>query len=85
MPNLIAERAVVPELLQDRARGDLIAAEARKLLDQPAAAQRMRSDLLAVAAELGPPGAAGRAAEMALALAHNRPIRDDLGTGAAQA
>jgi lipid-A-disaccharide synthase len=78
MPNVIAQREIVPELLQDRARGDTIAAEARKLLQDSAAAQRMRADLREVTAQLGPPGAAGRAADMALALARRRPIAHDL-------
>jgi len=77
MPNVIAQRAIVPELIQERARGDLIAAEARNLLEDRAAAQRMRRELLAVAAELGPPGAARRAAEMTLALARGRRIEDE--------
>jgi lipid-A-disaccharide synthase len=77
MPNVIAQRPIVPELIQERARGDLIAAEARKLLDDRAAAERMRRELGAVAAELGPPGAARRAAEMTLALARGRRIEDE--------
>jgi lipid-A-disaccharide synthase len=72
MPNVIADRGIVPELLQERARADLIAAEGRALLRDPEARERMRSELLAVAAELGAPGAAARAAEMALALARRR-------------
>jgi lipid-A-disaccharide synthase len=83
MPNVIAQRAIVSELLQERARGDLVAAEARRLLEDPGAASRTRQELHAVAQELGPPGAAGRAAEMALALAHLRPIKDDATTSAA--
>jgi len=69
MPNVIADRRIVPELLQERARPELIAAEGRALLDDAEARERMRRDLLAVAAELGPPGAATRAAEMVVALA----------------
>jgi hypothetical protein len=37
MPNVIAERMTVPELIQDRARGDVIAAEALRLLEDGAA------------------------------------------------
>lgn len=69
MPNVIADRGIVPELLQERARPELIAAEARALLDDAGARERMRRELLAVADELGPPGAAARAAKMVLALA----------------
>jgi lipid-A-disaccharide synthase len=84
MPNIMAQRMVVPELLQERARAGPIAAEARRLLADDQARQRMRAELLALAAQLGPPGAARRAAEMALALAKRRPIETpSLVTGAA--
>lgn len=77
MPNLVLEREVVPELVQERARAEVIAAGARRLLDDRAAWERMRRDLHQVAAALGPPGAAARAAAMALALARGRRIEDE--------
>jgi lipid-A-disaccharide synthase len=65
MPNLIAARAVVPELVQDRCTGKDIAAEARALLTDPGRLARMRADLLEVRGRLGAPGAIGRAAAAA--------------------
>lgn len=76
MPNVIAQRAVVPELIQERAGAASIAAEGRRLLDDRAAAEDIRRELRAVVAELGPPGAAARTAAMALALARRQPIED---------
>jgi lipid-A-disaccharide synthase len=65
MPNLIAGRRIVPELLQDECRGDRIAAALRALLTDPPRAEAIRRDLQAVRARLGEPGAIGRAARIA--------------------
>lgn len=65
MPNLIAGRRVVPELIQDECRGLPIARALRDLLTDPARAEAMRTDLQAVRARLGEPGAIGRAAHIA--------------------
>ena len=65
MPNLIAGRRIVPELLQDECRGERIAATLRAILTDPGAAQRMRDDLRSVRARLGEPGAIARAARIA--------------------
>lgn len=65
--NLVAGRRIVPELLQHEATVDRIAAEARRLLADPAVADRMRADLRAVRASLGEAGASRRAAEAILA------------------
>lgn len=48
MVNLIAGRRVVPELMQDEATGERLAAEVRALLLDSAARNRMKLDLLAV-------------------------------------
>jgi lipid-A-disaccharide synthase len=53
MPNVIAGRAVVPELLQEDCTPAKLAAEMAKLLDDPAAAARMRADLASVCDALG--------------------------------
>ncbi len=42
MPNLIAGRAVVPELIQDEATGERMAAEVARFLDDPAHAEATR-------------------------------------------
>lgn len=62
LPNLILARDAVPELLQDDADGERIAAACAPLLDDPARARAMRDDLVRVARYLGPPGAGKRVA-----------------------
>jgi lipid-A-disaccharide synthase len=52
MVNLIAGREVVPELIQDRMTGERIAAEARRLLANPAARDEMRRGLAEVREKL---------------------------------
>jgi lipid-A-disaccharide synthase len=52
MVNLIAGRRVVPELMQDEATGERLAAEARVLLEDSAARVRMKNDLKQVAQQL---------------------------------
>jgi lipid-A-disaccharide synthase len=52
MVNLIAERRVVPELIQEEMTGERIAAEAARLLDDPQERDNMKADLAHVAALL---------------------------------
>ena len=61
MVNLIAGRAVVPELMQSRMTGDALAREARRLLHDPAARVQMQAGLAEVREKLskGSAGAAG--------------------------
>src|SRR5438046_2389399 len=66
MPNIVAGREVVPELLQGKATGARIAAAARALLDDRARHAAMIEDLRDVRRRLGRGGAAGRAAAIAL-------------------
>jgi lipid-A-disaccharide synthase len=66
MPNIVAGREVVPELLQSKASGARIAAAARVILDDPARHAAMVDDLREVRRRLGRGGAAGRAAAIAL-------------------
>ncbi len=76
--NLIAGEGVVPERLQELARPTALAALLAGLLRDPAAREKQRADLARVAALLGPPGAADRAAERVLEVAgrplHTRPV-----------
>lgn len=53
MPNVIAGRAVIPELLQADCTPAALAAELARLLDDPAAAAKMRADLSSVCEALG--------------------------------
>jgi lipid-A-disaccharide synthase len=52
MVNLVAGEAIVPELMQNEMRGDRMAAEAIRLLDDPARRDQMRRELGRVAAAL---------------------------------
>lgn len=65
MPNLIAGRAVVPELLQNDATADRIAAEVARFLDDPGYATATARALGDVRHALGEGGAADRAAAIA--------------------
>ena len=53
MVNLIAERKVVPELMQDEMTGERMAAETARLLDDPAERGKMKEELGRVSAKLG--------------------------------
>ena len=63
LPNLIANRGVVPEVLQDDLTGHRLAAEALRLIEDPAAADAQRAAFEQVRAQLGAPGVGRRAAQ----------------------
>jgi lipid-A-disaccharide synthase len=63
MVNLIAERQVVPELVQDDFTPEKVAGETLRLLQDPNARSSIRTGLGEVRARLGPPGAVDRAAD----------------------
>jgi len=63
LPNVIAGREVVPELVQRDATPERLAATAADLLEHPEKAARIREDLARVKAALGQGGASRRAAE----------------------
>ena len=65
MPNLIAGRGVVPELLQDAVTPDRIVAEVQRFLDDPSLAAATTRALAEVRQALGEGGAAERAAAIA--------------------
>lgn len=73
LPNVMARSDVVPELLQARARPAALGAAVTALLRDPAAREAMRLRLLGLAATLGPPGAARRAAREVLDAAGRQP------------
>ncbi|MGH2398517.1 MAG: lipid-A-disaccharide synthase [bacterium] len=68
LPNILAGRGIVPELLQHRMTPTAIADAAVDLIRDPHRLRAMRDELLRVAADLGEPGAAGRAAGEVLRL-----------------
>jgi lipid-A-disaccharide synthase len=71
--NIIAGRTVMPELLQQELTPVRLAAELRRLLDDPAARQAMIEAMDAVNLRLGAGGAADRAAQAVLEAAATRP------------
>jgi len=68
MVNLIAEREVVPEMVQDRFTPKRVASETLRLLEDVSAREELRRGLAEVRRKLGPPGAIERAADQIAAL-----------------
>jgi lipid-A-disaccharide synthase len=66
--NLIADRRVVPELIQDDFTPARVAGEVLALLKNPVARDEMRAGLATVRERLGPPGSVDRAADAILDL-----------------
>jgi lipid-A-disaccharide synthase len=66
LPNIIAGRAIVPELIQGRATIAAVSTAALGLLDDPVARTTQRLALLEVRTRLGAPGAGFRAARAVL-------------------
>lgn len=71
--NLIAEKGVVPELIQQEVTPDNIAEHVRRMLDDPRALQKTVEELMAAQSRLGGPGASERVARLAFDMmnAHN--------------
>jgi lipid-A-disaccharide synthase len=63
--NIVAGKTIVPELIQGDASGERIAIEALSILKNEKRKQEIISDLNAIRAKLGEPGAAIRAAHIA--------------------
>ena len=70
LPNLVAGRLIVPEILQDVVTGQRLATEALKLLDDPVAATAQRAAFKDLRARLGEPGVGRRAARAVFEAAH---------------
>jgi lipid-A-disaccharide synthase len=68
MVNLIAGERLVPELIQNEAVPERIAAESRALLDNAPARAAVAAKLAGLRERLGGPGAAERVADLALAM-----------------
>ena len=64
--NLIGDRAIIPELLQDEVTPGRIAQELKVLLEQQPARETLQEGLKEVQQRLGEPGASDRAAKIAL-------------------
>ena len=74
MPNLIAGRRIVPELIQGGCTPTRVAEEAVRYFPQPGLRQTVSADLAGVRARLGEPGASLRAADAVLEIARRRPL-----------
>jgi lipid-A-disaccharide synthase len=72
MVNLIAEKKLVPELVQNDFTPEKVAAEVLRLLQDPNARAAMRTGLAEVRKSLGPPGAVDRAADVIAGLLEKR-------------
>lgn len=68
LANLIAEKEVMPELLQDKAKPEAIASAVCSLLLDEEVRKRHHQGLREVRAALGDPGVAERAADLALSM-----------------
>ena len=66
LPNLILDREVYPELIQDQARAEFYVQRLRPLLGDDAALASARADLAGLRAKVSGPGAAKRAAAIIL-------------------
>lgn len=75
LPNLVAGRAVVPELIQEQVTGERLGGEIARLLDDPVAATAQRAAFKELRARLGEPGVGRRAARAVLATARSAPAR----------
>jgi len=69
LPNLVAGRAIIPEILQDDLTPQRLATEALKLLDDPVAVTAQRAAFKEIRAKLGEPGVGRRAARAVLEVA----------------
>ena len=65
LPNIIAGRRVVPELIQDEATPERIASEVRELVTRRGKALEMKAALAKIREKLGAPGASRRTARIA--------------------
>lgn len=66
LPNLIADRAVVPELLQQEARADLVCDSVLEHLRDPEKTAAQKREFARIRERLGDPGVAHRVARMVL-------------------
>lgn len=77
LPNILAERSIVPEMLQQNANPKAIAERALQLLTDLCMRKQMRQDLQSVRSLLGEPGASLKTARLVLALASNEELPNE--------
>lgn len=71
LPNIVAGKHILPELLQEDFTPEKVAKEALSLLE-PERNEQMKKDLAYVRERLGQPGAVGRVAELVLKIAEEK-------------
>lgn len=71
LPNIVANKRIFPELLQEDVTPERMAQEALLLLKEPKRSEVL-ADLQGVRTKLGDPGAVGRVAQLAIGLAQKR-------------
>jgi lipid-A-disaccharide synthase len=69
MPNILAQKRICPELLQDAATPEAVSAEVIALLLEPERMLKMKEDMRLAVAQLGERGGAQRTARMVIDLA----------------
>ena len=79
MPNLLADKEVVPEFIQQRAKSEAIAKAVWQLMENADARERMISEFDAVVGKLGGSGASERAAQAIIAELKERRFPDRRG------
>jgi lipid-A-disaccharide synthase len=72
--NLVAEREIVPELIQKDVNPERIADEASRILRDPILSRKMAESMDEVRQKLGEPGAAQRAAQIVASLLHEQQV-----------
>jgi lipid-A-disaccharide synthase len=66
--NLVAEKKIVPELIQNEVKPERISEETLNILKNPHRFQKMKDELSKVRFKLGEPGASARAARIITSL-----------------
>lgn len=69
LPNIMAKRRIIPELLQGEVTPENVERELANILDHEAVYTQMKADLAQVKAELGAPGAVQRVADVIASVA----------------
>ena len=69
LPNIVAKRRVIPELLQGEVTPQNIERELGRILDIPSVYKQMKADLTQVKLDLGAPGAVQRVADVIASVA----------------
>lgn len=77
LPNIVAGRGIITELIQHEVSGERIAAEMRRFLSEPGAQTQLRQDYAELVRQLGSAGAIRRAAQTVLREARGEPNPDD--------